>query len=161
MVMGALRLPIVFTGAAGTAVSAATRLCAAVLAEVGVVVCAVIAGASAIPSDLKEAAGVFDIRGWQWWRSVILPAIFPYYVTGAITASGGSWNASIVAEAVSWGNQHLEAAGLGSYISHATGTGDFRRTVVGIVVMALFVVVINRVFWKPLFARAERKFRLS
>jgi NitT/TauT family transport system permease protein len=121
----------------------------------------VIVGASAIPGDMRYAGQNFHVRGWLWWKRIALPAVFPFYVTGAITASGGSWNASVVSEVAEWGQEHLQAAGLGSYISHATGTGDFRRTVVGIVVMALFVVVINRVFWKPLFARAERKFRMS
>ena len=121
----------------------------------------VIVGASAIPADMRYAGQNFHVRGWLWWKRIALPAVFPFYVTGAITASGGSWNASVVSEVAEWGHERLQAAGLGSYISHATSTGDFRRTVVGIVVMALFVVVINRVFWKPLFARAERKFRMS
>jgi NitT/TauT family transport system permease protein len=121
----------------------------------------VIVGASAIPGDMRYAGQNFHVRGWLWWKRIALPAVFPFYVTGAITASGGSWNASVVSEVAEWGQERLQAAGLGSYISHATGTGDFRRTVVGIVVMALFVVVINRIFWKPLFARAERKFRMS
>jgi NitT/TauT family transport system permease protein len=121
----------------------------------------VIVGASAIPMDMRYAGQNFHVNGWLWWKRIALPAVFPFYVTWAITASGGSWNASVVSEVAEWGQEHLEAAGLGAYISHATGTGDFRRTVVGIVVMALFVVVINRVFWKPLFARAERKFRMS
>ena len=69
----------------------------------------VIAGASAFPTDLREAAAIFHLRGWHWWRKVVLPGIFPYYVTGALTASGGSWNASIVAEVASWGDTHLEA----------------------------------------------------
>jgi NitT/TauT family transport system permease protein len=121
----------------------------------------VIAGASAIPSDLKEAAGVFDIRGWQWWRSVALPAIFPYYVTGAITASGGSWNASIVAEAVSWGDQHLEAAGLGAYIARATAAGDYARVGLGVAVMSIFVILLNRGLWRPMYKFAERRLRLD
>ncbi|MGH8323876.1 MAG: ABC transporter permease subunit, partial [Steroidobacteraceae bacterium] len=121
----------------------------------------VIVGASAIPADMRYAGQNFHVRGWLWWKRIALPAIFPFYVTGAITASGGSWNASVVSEVAEWGQQHLTAAGLGSYISRATDAGDFRRTVVGIVVMAIFVVVLNRVFWRPLFARAERKFRLS
>jgi NitT/TauT family transport system permease protein len=121
----------------------------------------VIVGASAIPADMRYAGQNFHVRGWLWWKRIALPAVFPFYVTGAITASGGSWNASVVSEVAEWGQEHLQAAGLGSYISHATGTGDFRRMVVGIVVMALFVVVLNRVFWKPLYARAERKFRMS
>ncbi len=77
----------------------------------------VIAGASAFPTDLREAAGSFHLRGWRWWIKVILPGIFPYYITGAITASGGSWNASIVAEVASWGDTHLTATGLGAYIA--------------------------------------------
>jgi NitT/TauT family transport system permease protein len=121
----------------------------------------VIVGASAIPPEMRYVARNFQVSGWLWWKRVALPAVFPFYVTGAITASGGSWNASVVSEVAEWGKERLTAAGLGAYISQATGSGDFRRTVVGIVVMALFVVTINRVFWKPLFARAERKFRLS
>jgi len=101
------------------------------------------------------------VRGWLWWRRVALPAVFPFYVTGAITASGGSWNASIVAEVATWGKEKLTATGLGAYIAEATSAGDFRRTVLGIVVMSLFVVILNRLFWRPLYARAERKFRLS
>jgi NitT/TauT family transport system permease protein len=121
----------------------------------------VIVGASAIPPDMRYAGQNFHVRGWLWWKRIALPAVFPFYVTGAITASGGSWNASVVSEVAEWGQQHLSATGLGAYISRATDAGDFRRTVVGVVVMALYVVVLNRLFWKPLFARAERKFRLS
>jgi NitT/TauT family transport system permease protein len=121
----------------------------------------VIVGASAIPPEMRYVARNFRVSGWLWWKRVALPAVFPFYVTGAITASGGSWNASVVSEVAEWGKERLTAAGLGAYISQATEAGDFRRTVVGIVVMALFVVTLNRVFWKPLFARAERKFRLS
>jgi NitT/TauT family transport system permease protein len=87
--------------------------------------------------------------------------VFPFYVTGAITASGGSWNASIVAEVASWGNDKLEAAGLGSYIADATAAGDYRRVVLGIAIMSAFVIVINRSFWRPLYRFAERKFRLG
>jgi NitT/TauT family transport system permease protein len=121
----------------------------------------VIAGASAIPGDLKEAAGIFDVRGWHWWRRVALPAIFPYYVTGAITASGGSWNASIVAETVSWGDKHFEAAGLGSYIARATADGDGARVALGVAVMSLFVVLLNRTLWRPMYRFAERRLRLD
>jgi len=121
----------------------------------------VIAGASAIPAELRACGVNFRVRGWLWWRRIALPAVFPYYVTGAITASGGSWNASIVAEVASWGNQHLQAAGLGAYIAHETDAGDFHRVVLGIVVMSLYVVLINRVFWRPLYFYAERKFRLG
>jgi NitT/TauT family transport system permease protein len=121
----------------------------------------VIAGASAIPAELRSAAVNLRVRGWLWWRRVGLPAIFPYYVTGAITASGGSWNASIVAEVASWGDEHLQAYGLGAYIAQQTDVGDFHRIVLGIVVMSMFVVVINRLFWRPLYHYAERKFRLG
>ncbi|WP_042698054.1 ABC transporter permease subunit [Azospirillum sp. B506] len=121
----------------------------------------VIAGATAFPSDLKEAAANFHIRGWQWWRDVMLPGVFPYYVTGAVTASGGSWNASIVAEAVNWGDAQLTAHGLGSYIAQATAAGDYPRIVLGIAVMSLFVILFNRLLWRPLYAFAERRLRLA
>ena len=121
----------------------------------------VIAGASAIPSELRDCCTNLQVRGWLWWRTTALPAVFPYYVTGAITASGGSWNASIVAEVASWGDEHLEAYGLGAYIASATQAGDFHRIVLGIAVMSLFVVMINRGLWRPLYRYAERNFRLG
>jgi NitT/TauT family transport system permease protein len=121
----------------------------------------VIAGASALPTDLREAAQMFRIRGWQWWRRVALPGIFPYYVTGALTAAGGSWNASIVAEAVSWGDEHLQATGLGSYIANATEAGDYHQVALGIVVMSIFVMAFNRLLWRPLYVFAERRLRLD
>lgn len=121
----------------------------------------VIAGASALPRELRDASANLQLRGWLWWRRVALPAVFPYYVTGAITASGGSWNASVVSEFVGWGHQRLVAHGLGAYIMQATNDGDFRRIVLGIAVMSFFVVAINRVFWRPLYRYAERKFRLA
>ncbi len=120
----------------------------------------VIAGAVAIPTELRAVGANLRVRGWLWWRRIALPAVLPYYVTGAITASGGSWNASIVAEVASWGDVHLQAAGLGAYIAQQTDAGDFHRVVLGIAVMSLFVVIINRVFWRPLYLYAERKFRL-
>ena len=121
----------------------------------------VIAGATAIPIELRDVGTNLQVRGLLWWRKIGLPAVFPYYVTGAITASGGSWNASIVAEVASWGNVHLEAKGIGAYIASATEAGDFHRIVLGIVVMSAFVVAINRAFWRPLYWYAERKFRLG
>ncbi|SDT35762.1 ABC transporter permease [Bradyrhizobium canariense] len=121
----------------------------------------VIAGASAFPSDLREAAGSFHLKGWRWWVKVILPGIFPYYITGAITASGGSWNASIVAEVASWGDTHLTATGLGAYIATATEAGDFPRVVLGIVVMCILVTLFNRLLWRPLYAFGERRLRLG
>jgi NitT/TauT family transport system permease protein len=121
----------------------------------------VVAGAIAIPAELRAAGANFRVRGWLWWRRIALPAVLPYYVTGAITASGGSWNASIVAEVASWGNEHLHAQGLGAYIAQQTDAGDFHRIVLGIAVMSFFVVLINRTFWRPLYLYAERKFRLG
>ncbi|TLY78509.1 MAG: ABC transporter permease subunit [Gammaproteobacteria bacterium] len=121
----------------------------------------VIVGASALAPDLRYAAENLGVRGWLWWRRVALPLVFPFYVTGAITASGGSWNASVAAEVVSWGQQKLTAHGIGAYIAEATSHGDFQRTVLAILVLSLFVVTLNRLFWRPLYARAERKFRLS
>ncbi|QAU44652.1 ABC transporter permease [Bradyrhizobium guangzhouense] len=121
----------------------------------------VIAGASAFPSDLREAASSLHLGGWRWWFKVILPGIFPYYVTGAITASGGSWNASIVAEVASWGDTHLNATGLGAYIASATEAGDFRRVVLGIATMCILVTLFNRLVWRPLYAFGERRLRLG
>ena len=121
----------------------------------------VVAGAAAIPAELRAAGVNFRVRGLLWWRRIALPAVLPYYVTGAITASGGSWNASIVAEVASWGDEHLRAYGLGAYIAEQTEAGDFHRIVLGIAVMSFFVVVINRVFWRPLYLYAERKFRIG
>jgi len=121
----------------------------------------VIAGASAFPTDLREASTIYRLRSVQWWRKVILPGIFPYYVTGALTASGGSWNASIVAEVANWGDIKLKAAGLGAYIAEATQAGDYPRVVLGIGVMSLFVVVINRLLWRRLYRFGERRFRLT
>jgi NitT/TauT family transport system permease protein len=121
----------------------------------------VIAGAAAIPKELRDAADNFGLKGWLWWRKVALPAVFPYYVTGAITASGGAWNASVLAEIASWGNKTVRAHGLGAYITDATHAGDFHRVVLGIAVMSLFVVVVNRILWRPLYWYAERKFKLT
>ena len=121
----------------------------------------VIAGASVFPGDLREAARSFHVKGWRWWRDVILPGIFPYYVTGAITASGGSWNASIVAEVASWGDTKLSTSGLGAYIAQATETGDFPRVVLGIGVMCIFVTLCNRLLWRPLYSYSERRYRLG
>ncbi|MEP9378910.1 ABC transporter permease subunit [Aquabacter sp. CN5-332] len=121
----------------------------------------VIAGASAFPTDMKEAAASFHIRGWHWWTKVILPGIFPYYVTGALTASGGSWNASIVAEVASWGNTTLRAEGLGAYIADATTAADYPRITLGIAVMSLYVIAFNRTLWRPMFSFAARRLRLD
>jgi NitT/TauT family transport system permease protein len=121
----------------------------------------VIAGAAALPRELRDISDNLGINGWLWWRNVALPGIFPYFVTGAITASGGSLNASIVAEAVSWGDTHLTAHGIGAYIAEATTKGDFPRIVLGIAVMSGFVLLMNRLLWRPLFTYSERRFRFD
>ncbi len=121
----------------------------------------VIAGASAFPGDLQEAARNFHVGGWMWWRRVMLPGVFAYYVTGAITASGGSWNAAIVAEAASWGDTKLTALGLGSYIAQATADGNTARVVLGVAVMSAYVVAFNRLLWRPLYAFATRRLTLG
>jgi len=121
----------------------------------------VIAGASAIPNDLRDVSANLRLKGWHWWRRLALPAIFPSFITGAITASGGAWNASIVAEVIYWGEERLEATGLGAYIVNATEAGDYPRIVLGVAVMSLYVVIINRAFWRPLYELAERRYRLG
>jgi NitT/TauT family transport system permease protein len=121
----------------------------------------VIAGAAAFPGDLLEASSNFRIGGWLWWRRVMLPGIFSYYVTGALTASGGAWNAAIVAEVASWGDEKLSAHGLGAYIAHATDAGDTPRIVLGVVVMSAFVIMFNRILWRPMYAYAARRLTFS
>ena len=121
----------------------------------------VIAGTAALPGDLKEAAASFHIQGWQRWKILILPGIFPYYLTGAITASGGSWNASIVTEWIRWGDTTLTAKGLGSYIAEATAQGDYPRIVLGIAVMSMFVIFFNRLFWRKLDKFSNQRLRLE
>lgn len=121
----------------------------------------VIAGASAVPNDLMEAARGFHVRGWLWWRKVMLPAVFPYVITGALTAWGGAWNASIVAEAARWGDTHLVAQGLGAYITLHTEAGDYPRIALGVIVMCLFVVIFNRLLWRPLYDTAARRFQVQ
>ena len=121
----------------------------------------VIAGATALPSELRDVGTNLRVGGWLWWRKIAVPGVLPFYVTGAITASGGSWNASIVAEVASWGTTRLEATGLGAYIAEATVAGDFHRIVLGIAIMSGYVILINRMFWRPFYWYAERKFRLA
>ena len=120
----------------------------------------VIAGASAFPGDLQEASRNYQVGGWLWWRRVMLPGIFPYYVTGAITASGGSWNAAIVSEVVVWGKTKLVAHGLGAYIAQATADGATAKVVLGVVVMSTFVLLFNRLLWRPLYAFSNRRLTL-
>ncbi|WP_344617454.1 ABC transporter permease [Dactylosporangium salmoneum] len=120
-----------------------------------------IAGAMAIPTDLREATDNLGVHGWQRWRRLIIPAIFPYYVTGGITASGGAWNASIVAEVVGFGGTTLTAHGLGAYIAHATEAGNYPQLIAGIAVMSLYVVGLNRLFWRRLYRLAESRYSLA
>ncbi|MFE3523197.1 ABC transporter permease [Streptomyces sp. NPDC059161] len=119
-----------------------------------------IAGAMSIPSDLREAMDDLGVRGWQRWKRLILPGIFPSYVTGGITASGGAWNASIVAEVVTFGGTTLTATGLGAYIARATASGDFPHLIAGVAVMSLYVVGLNRLVWRRLYRLADTRFAL-
>jgi len=121
----------------------------------------VIAGVAALPSDLKEAAANLGLRGLLLWRRVLLPAVFPSYLTGGLTASGGAWNASVVAEVASWGATTLTASGIGAYIAQQTVRGDHPRVALGIAVMSLYVVLFNRLFWKRLYAFAQRRLALD
>ncbi len=120
----------------------------------------VIAGAQAIPSDLKEAMDNLGVHGWQRWKRLTLPAIFPAYITGGITASGGAWNASIVAEIVTYGGTTLTATGLGAYIARATETGDFHHILTGVAVMSIYIVGLNRLLWRRLYRVAEQRYSL-
>lgn len=117
----------------------------------------VIGGTTNIPSELRFAAKNLGLKGVLKWRRYYLPAIFPSFVTGAITASGGSWNASIVAEYVTWGNTSLKADGIGSYIAQMTTTGDFPRIALGICVMCIFVMGFNHFVWRKLYQMAEHR----
>lgn len=121
----------------------------------------VIGGAQGIPNDLREMASSIGLRRGREWRALIGPGIFGSWVTGAITASGGAWNASIVSELVSWGSTTLRANGLGAYISEATAKGDWPRIVLGVGLMSIFVVTMNRLVWRPLYDMAESKYRLG
>jgi NitT/TauT family transport system permease protein len=121
----------------------------------------VIGGAMAFPNDLREATVNYGIKGKYWWKDVILPGIFPYYVTGALTASGGSWNAAIVAEYVKWGDDKVAAHGIGAYIAQATEAGNYPKIVLGVAIMSIFVILFNRLLWRPLFAFGERKLRVN
>ncbi|WP_291511810.1 ABC transporter permease subunit [Acidithiobacillus sp.] len=121
----------------------------------------VIGAAAALPSDLKEAARNLGLRGWLLWKRLLLPGTFPGTVTGGITASGGAWNASIVAEVVSWGHHTLIATGLGAYITLATAAGQLDAVALGIGVMSFYVVLVNRLFWRRLYHLAAHRLRLD
>ncbi len=115
----------------------------------------VIAGASTVPTELRYAAKNLELKGTLKWRRYLLPAVFPSFVTGAITASGGSWNASIVSEYVTWGDTTVKAHGIGSYIAEMTAIGDFPRIALGIGVMCVYVMALNHFVWRRLYRLAE------
>jgi NitT/TauT family transport system permease protein len=121
----------------------------------------VIAGAMAIPSDLREVGTLFRFTTAQRWRTIILPGIFPYLITGLVTASGGAWNASIIAEYFRLHNQTLQTVGLGAQISAATDSGQFQILLLATIVMAMMVVTINRLVWRPLYRLAETRYKLE
>ena len=121
----------------------------------------VIAGASAIPQDLKYTATLLQLDKWMYWRTLILPALFPYLITGAITASGGAWNASIVAEYAIFGGQTLHTTGVGAAIAEATAGGDYPMLLAATLSMVLAVVLINRLLWRRLYLLAEGKYRME
>jgi len=121
----------------------------------------VIAGTTALPTELRLAAQNFAVGRLLWWRRVMLPAIFPAYVTGAVTAAGGSWNASIVAEVVQWGDTTLTATGIGAYIARTTAEGDSARIALGIGVLCLYVLGFNRLLWRRLYNLAAERLRLD
>ena len=121
----------------------------------------VIAGASAIPQDLKYTSAIIGLSRWERWRTLILPSLFPYIITGAITASGGAWNASIVAEYVEFGGKTLFIPGIGALITRATATGDYHLLLAATLAMVLAVVLINRLFWRRLYRLAEERYRME
>jgi NitT/TauT family transport system permease protein len=121
----------------------------------------VVVGSTALPQELRRAAQNLGVRRWLWWRRVILPAIFPAYVTGAVTAAGGSWNASIVSEVVQWGDTTLTATGIGAYIARTTADGDSARIALGIGVLCLYVLAFNRLLWRRLYDLAAERLRLD
>lgn len=121
----------------------------------------VIAATSTIPNELRLVTQNFSLSAWLKWKRLILPAIFPYYITGAMAAAAGSWNASIVADVLSWGDHHLVAVGLGSYIAEYTSVGDFPRIALGIFVMCCYVLLINRIVWSNLYRIAATRFVLE
>jgi len=121
----------------------------------------VLAGATAIPHDLEEASDTYAVRGADRWRKLFLPSIFPYLVTGLITAAGGAWNASIVAETVTYGGRQLEAFGLGSMITRSTHDANFPLLAAGVLTMSVALILINRTVWRPLYRLAESRYALN
>jgi len=120
----------------------------------------IIAGINNIPKDIKDVVRNYGVKNILWWRKFMLPAIFPYYITGAMTAAGGAWNASIVAETITWGHTTLDATGIGSYITHATSIGDFARLSLGITIMSLYVTLLNKFLWQKLYDLAANRYQM-
>jgi NitT/TauT family transport system permease protein len=121
----------------------------------------VIAGTSAIPQDLAFTTALLQVKGWARWRTLILPALFPYLVTGMITASGGAWNASIVAEHINFSGQSISTTGVGALIAEATATGNYPLLLASTLALILTVVTINRTFWRRLYKIAEERYRME
>jgi NitT/TauT family transport system permease protein len=121
----------------------------------------VIAGASSLPQDFQYVARNLGVSRWVWWRRLIIPAIFPAYITGALTAAGGSWNAAIVSEWVQWGPTTLTATGVGAYIKEASNDGDNARLILGTMVLCVYVILLNRLFWRRLYDYAAERMRLD
>ena len=121
----------------------------------------VIAGVQMIPKDIRYATAHLHVKGWLWWKRFALPSIFPFLITGLMTAAGGAWNASIIAEAVSWGPDHVYAKGLGAYITQSSQQGNVGDLALATAMMCFFVVVINRVLWLPLYRLAVRRYRIN
>ena len=120
----------------------------------------VIAGVSVTPKNLRYAVASLNVSGWLKWRRFVLPSIFPYLITGAITATGGAWNITIVAEVIQWGPHKLVASGLGSYITQAASVGDFPRLALGISIMSIYVLLFNRLIWRPLYVLSQKRYQI-
>ena len=118
----------------------------------------IISGVNSINNDIHLIGSSMFLRGFLWWKKIILPSIFPFYVTGSIAAAGGCWNASIAAEVLSWGNLKIISTGIGSYIKIATIVGDFPRLMLGIVVMSFYVIIINKIIWQRLYKFSKNKY---
>jgi NitT/TauT family transport system permease protein len=121
----------------------------------------VLAGATSIPHDLEEASDTYSVRGADRWRKLFLPSVFPYLVTGLVTAAGGAWNASIVAETLTYGGRKYEAFGLGSMITRSTQEANFPLLAAGVLTMSVALIAINRVVWRPLYRLAESRYALN
>jgi NitT/TauT family transport system permease protein len=120
----------------------------------------VIAGASALPKDLYYAANNLGVKGLLWWRKLVLPGIFPYYITGALTAAGGAWNISILTEFLQWGKQTIHATGIGDYLATYSQADDTPRVFLSVCVMCFFVILLNHVIWRPLYNLAEKRYKI-